>query len=58
MRMTAKFLRKDRPTLTCMVQARTGERILELIEKVWTAVRTLSVFSLSSLNLSTEQGIG
>lgn len=33
MRMTAKFLRKDRPTLTCMVQARTGERILELIEK-------------------------
>ena len=33
MRMTAKFLRKDRLTLTCMVQARTGERILELIEK-------------------------
>lgn len=33
MRMTANFLRKDRPTLTCMVQAKTGERILELIRK-------------------------
>lgn len=33
MKMTAKFLRKDRPTLTCMAQAKTGERVLELIEK-------------------------
>lgn len=49
----SKFLIEDRPTLTCMIQARTPERVSELIKRVLTAEQTHLQFKLTSLKENT-----